>query len=107
MMDDDYGLTPIETGPLLGGIPRGTDAEVWWRRFSGGRAIVWTVTIPLAVLFGWIDSVAFVAVCSLYANVASDVAAWRSDVNPQLDRIERRLVLIQGALGIEDVEEAA
>lgn len=79
-------------------IPRGTDAETWWRRFSGIRAIIWTIAIPLAVLFGWVSSVAFVAVCSLYANVASDVAAWRSDVNPQLDRIEERIGQIEDAL---------
>lgn len=88
-------------------IPRGTDAEVWWRRFSGGRAIFWIVVAALALLFGWIYSVAFVAACSLYANVASDVAAWRSDVNPQLDRIEERLALIEQALGVRYEETPA
>lgn len=79
-------------------IPRGTDAEVWWRRFSGARAIFWTAVIPIAVLLDWVSSVAFVAACSLYANVASDIAAWRSDVNPQLDRIEERLGEIEKLL---------
>lgn len=92
--------------PLVEKVPRGTDAEKWWRRFNGTRAVVWAVAIPLAVLFGWIYSVAFVSVCSLYANVASDLSAWRSDVNPQLDRIEQRLKLIQTALGCE-LEDAA
>jgi hypothetical protein len=63
----------------------------WWRRFNATRAALWTVTIPIAYFAGWIYSVAFVAVCSLYANVASDVAAWRSDVDPQLARVERKL----------------
>jgi hypothetical protein len=63
----------------------------WWRRFNATRAAAWTVTIPIAYFAGWIYSVAFVAVCSLYANVASDVAAWRSDVDPQLGRVERKL----------------
>lgn len=79
-------------------IPRGTDAEVWWRRFSGARALFWTAVIPVAVLLDWVSSVAFVAACSLYANVASDVAAWRSDVNPQLDAIEERLIRIERLL---------
>jgi hypothetical protein len=35
---------------------------------------------------GWVYSVAFVSVCSLYANVASDFAAWRADRNPKLER---------------------
>lgn len=72
-------------------IPRGVRAETYWRRFSGMRALVWAAAIPIAIFVGWIYSVAFVSVCSLYANLASDVAAWRSDVNPQLDRIEERL----------------
>lgn len=67
------------------------ESEKWWRRFNGFRALVWLVTIPIAYYFGWVYSVAFVAVCSLYANVASDVASWRSDVNPQLDTIQRLL----------------
>lgn len=88
-------------------IPRGTSAETVWRRFNGSRALVWICVTVLALLFGWVYSVAFVAACSLYANIASDVAAWRSDVNPQLDRIEERLVRIEAALGIAPVEEAA
>lgn len=79
-------------------IPRGVAAENAWRRFNGFRAGVWAVAIPVAVLFGWVYSVAFVSVCSLYANVASDLAAWRSDVNPQLDRIEARLVTLEQML---------
>lgn len=62
-----------------------------WRRFNGLRAAVWVGVIPISYFAGWVYSVAFVAVCSLYANVASDVAAWRSDVNPQLSRIEEKL----------------
>jgi len=41
--------------------------------------------------------VAFVSVCSLYANAASDFAAWRSDVNPnqdQMDKIESELMQV-------------
>lgn len=56
--------------------------------------IFWLLMIPTAVLLGWIYSVAFVAICSLYANLASDFAAWRADVptnQEQLDRIEQKL----------------
>ena len=66
----------------------------WWRKFNGIRALVWTLVTPVAYFFGWVNNVSFVSVCSLYANIASDVAAWRSDVNPdkeQLDRIEQKL----------------
>jgi hypothetical protein len=69
-----------------------------WRTFSGFRVCVWVIAIPVAYFLGWIYSVAFVAVCSLYANAASDLAAWRSDVDPntdRLERIERRLSRIE------------
>lgn len=62
-----------------------------WRRFNGARALFWIAVTVVAILAGWIYSVAFVAACSLYANIASDTAAWRSDVNPQLDVIERKI----------------
>jgi hypothetical protein len=73
------------------GIPRGKEAEAVWRKFNGARALIWVIATVVAILSGWIYSVAFVAACSLYANIASDTAAWRSDVNPQLDVIERKL----------------
>ena len=55
------------------------------------RAAGWAALIPIAYYFGWLASVTFVAICSLYANLASDFAAWRADDNPQLERIERLL----------------
>jgi hypothetical protein len=66
-------------------------SQKWWRRFNGTRALIWLVMIPVSYYFGWVYGVAFVSVCSLYANVASDVASWRSDVNPQLEAIEAKL----------------
>jgi hypothetical protein len=76
-------------------MPKQTErAARLWRFFNASRAAIWVVVIPLSYFFGWIYSIAFVAICSLYANAASDTAAWRSDVNPnqeQLDRIEEKL----------------
>ena len=71
-----------------------SERDKWWRKFSAFRVLVWVAAIPVAYFLGWIYSVAFVAICSLYANLASDFAAWRSDVNPhadQLNRIEKKL----------------
>lgn len=62
-----------------------------WAKFSLARVVFWTVMLPIAVLMDWVSSVAFIAVISIYANWAGDVAAWRSDVNPTLDRIEKKL----------------
>jgi hypothetical protein len=71
--------------------PRG---DRWSRRFNLVRAIFWMVMMPVAYALRWIDSVAFVSVCSLYANAASDWAAYRADQNrdllERLTRIEER-----------------
>jgi hypothetical protein len=42
-------------------------------------AAVWAVMVPVAILTGWIYSIAFIAACSIYANAASHVAGWRAD----------------------------
>jgi hypothetical protein len=74
------------------------ESDDYWAAFNLLRALVWLGTIPVAYFAGWIYSVAFVAVCSLYANVASDFAAWRADRNlkieRRLDEIERKLNLL-------------
>lgn len=61
------------------------------RHFSLVRVIGWAVALPLAYVYGWIYSVAFVSLCSIYANIASDFAAWRADSNPELAEIIAKL----------------
>src|SRR5439155_11952450 len=51
-----------------------------WRRINAALTLIWMFVIPLAIITGWIYSVAFVSAISLYANVASHLAAWRADV---------------------------
>lgn len=69
--------------------------EAQWARFSLARAAFWIVLIVPSVFLGWVYSVAFVSACSLYANSASDFAAWRADRNREildrLDKIEAKL----------------
>lgn len=71
-------------------------ADLWSRRFNLFRAAVWVAAIPTAYFLGWIYSVAFVSLCSLYANAASDWAAYRADQNhdllTRLTRIEDLLL---------------
>jgi hypothetical protein len=88
----------------FGGITRrlqSKESDDYWAAFNLLRALVWVGVIPVAYFWGWVYSVAFVAVCSLYANVASDFAAWRADRNPRierkLDEIERKLNLLLGS----------
>lgn len=66
-------------------------AMVWFHRF---RAIVWAALIVPALLW-WPESVAFVIIASVYANVVSDWSAAEAaddrEVLDKLDCIERKL----------------
>jgi len=51
-----------------------------WRRINLVLTFVWLAMIPIAVVTGWLYSIAFISAASIYANVASHLAAWRADV---------------------------
>lgn len=59
------------------------------------RALFWAALLIPSYFFGWVYSVAFVSLCSLYANFATDFAAWRADSNrglyEKLDAIQKLL----------------
>lgn len=38
----------------------------------------WALCMPLAIIFGWIYSLAFISVISIYANFAGHFSAWQS-----------------------------
>ena len=46
------------------------------RRLNGWLTLLWLVMIPISVATGWIHSVTYVAVLSLWALVAGHWAAW-------------------------------
>jgi hypothetical protein len=50
------------------------------RRANALLTVFWLAMCPLALATGWIYSVAFVSLVSIYANAASHLAAWRADV---------------------------
>jgi hypothetical protein len=50
-----------------------------WRRFNMWLSFLWLAAVPVAMLTGWIYSVAFISLVSIYANWASHLAAWRAD----------------------------
>lgn len=72
--------------------------EVILARFSLGRAIFWAALLVPSYLFGWIYSVGFIALCSLYANAAGDFSAYRSDSSKRLDVMEATLRRIERKL---------
>lgn len=50
-----------------------------WRWVNLALAVAWAVMIPVALVTGWLYSIAFISACSIYANLASHVAGWRAD----------------------------
>jgi hypothetical protein len=68
------------------------------RWFSLSRTLGWLILTPLAWKLGWLNSVSFVSLLSIWALVETAFGAWRSDENPneaeilkRLDRIEKRI----------------
>jgi len=48
------------------------------RRVNGWLTIFWIVMIPVSLLTGWISSVTYVAVLSLWALVSGHWSAWQA-----------------------------
>jgi hypothetical protein len=44
----------------------------------GWLVVAWAVMIPVALVTGWLYSVAFVAACSIYANAGAHFGAWQA-----------------------------
>ena len=46
------------------------------KALNGWLTVAWIVLVPVTFVLGWEDSVAWVVVISLWANIASHAAAW-------------------------------
>jgi hypothetical protein len=51
---------------------------VFMRRVNGWLTIFWVLMIPLSIVTGWINSVAYVAALSLWALVSGHWSAWQA-----------------------------
>lgn len=51
---------------------------VFMRRVNGWLTIFWIVMIPVSLATGWISSVTYVAVLSLWALVSGHWSAWQA-----------------------------
>jgi len=51
---------------------------VFMRRVNGWLTILWLLMVPVAILTGWIYSLAFISAISIYANVSGHLAAWQA-----------------------------
>lgn len=48
------------------------------RIFNGWMTVLWVVMVPVSIFTGWINSVPFISAISLWALVASHLAAWQA-----------------------------
>ena len=65
---------------------------VFMRRVNGWLTIFWILMIPVSLVTGWISSVTYVAVLSLWALVSGHWSAWqaaRVEVAQQAEADER------------------
>lgn len=53
---------------------------ITWRRFNGIRIVGYVVLTPVAYFAGWLQSVIFVSLISIWALVETAIASWRADV---------------------------
>jgi hypothetical protein len=49
-----------------------------WRKLHAYLTVAWALMVPLAILTGWIYSIAFISAISLYANVAGHWSSWQA-----------------------------
>lgn len=50
-----------------------------WRSTNASLTVVWALMVPISLATGWVYSVAFVSLASIYANAATHLAGWRAD----------------------------
>lgn len=58
-------LTPRSTAKFL-------------RQLNGWMTLFWIIMTPVSLLTGWVHSVAYVSLLSLWALVAGHLSAWQS-----------------------------
>lgn len=51
---------------------------VFMRRTNGWLTLFWIAMIPVSIVTGWIDSVAYISALSLWALVSGHWAAWQA-----------------------------
>jgi hypothetical protein len=72
---------------------------VSWKLLNIAGFALWILVIPVAYFWGWVYSVAFVSVASIYANAISHLAGWRADEpNEDMEEILRWLDLMDESM---------
>ena len=65
-----------------------TSLRIWWadlefsprflQSLHGWLTIAWFIMMPLALITGWVASVVFISVISIYANFAGHFSGWQA-----------------------------
>jgi hypothetical protein len=50
------------------------------RRFNFWKTVLWLILTPVAFVLGWLESIQFVSLLSIWALVETSWAAYRADV---------------------------
>lgn len=60
-------------------MPRLVPKHRHWRYLNLTLFVVWALMVPISLITGWVYSLAFVSLASIYANAATHLAGWRAD----------------------------
>jgi hypothetical protein len=70
---------------------------VFMRKVNGWLTIAWLLMVPIALVTGWIYSIAFISAISIYANVAGHMAAWQA---ARVETIQNQDANVQDVLDV-------
>lgn len=67
-------------------------------KIHGWLTVLWFVMMPIALLTGWLESVIFISVVSIYANFTGHFSSWQaSRVEVRQEEIEHKRQKENGA----------
>ena len=78
-----------------------------WRKINAALAAAWAICVPVSLVTGWVYSLLFVSLASIYANFATHVAGWRADVptDKNAESTPTRRRSLSELLGIDRCDE--
>ena len=53
-------------------------SAIFMRRLHAVLTVAWFLVMPVALLTGWVESVVFISVISIYANFAGHFSSWQA-----------------------------
>lgn len=78
------------------GITKKFATALFWKRFNLFLTCFWIALVPIAIIFGWINSTAFVSALSLVALILASQSSW------QASRVEHKADIRDPDMDVED-----